>query len=67
MIFPTLLIHDFINIAYTSRIIDILLMGFCGIIMLIIYYFVSVYFGLPQVIFGIKEVNPKAILKRFRA
>ena len=67
MIVPTLFIHNLINIAYTSRIIDILVMGLCGIIMLTIYYFVSVYFGLPQVIFGIKEVNPKAILKRFRA
>ena len=67
MIVPTLFIHNLINIAYTSRIIDILVMGLCGIIMLTIYYFVSIYFNLPQVIFGIKEVNPKAILKRFRA
>ena len=67
MVLPVLFIHNLINIAYTSRIIDILLMGLCGITMLTIYYFVSVYFGLPQVIFGIKEVNPKAILKRFRA
>ena len=67
MALPVLFIHNLINIAYTSRIIDILLMGLCGITMLTIYYFVSVYFGLPQVIFGIKEVNPKAILKRFRA
>ena len=67
MVLPVLFIHNLINIAYTSRIVDILLMGLCGITMLTIYYFVSVYFGLPQVIFGIKEVNPKAILKRFRA
>ena len=67
MILPALFIHNLINIAYTSRIIDILLMGLCGVIMLTIYYFVSVYFGLPQAIFGIKEVSPKAILKRFKA
>ena len=67
MVLPALLVHRFIGFGYTSRIIDILIMGLCGMIMLTVYYFVSVYFGLPQYIFGIKEVNPKAILKRFKA
>lgn len=67
MALPVYLLHNLINFSYTSRIIDILIMGVCGVVMLVIYYFVSVFFTLPQRIFGIDDISPKAILKRFRA
>ena len=37
-----------------------------GIIIVVLYYLVSAKLGLPQVIFGIKKVTPKELLKRFR-
>lgn len=67
MALPVYLLHSLINFSYTSRILDIMIMAVCGVLMLVIYYFVSVFFTLPQRIFGIEEISPKAILKRFRA
>ncbi len=66
MVVPIYLLHGLLQFAYTSRILDIVIMAVCGMLMISIYYFVSVKFGLPQVIFGIKDISPKAILKRFR-
>ncbi len=66
MVVPIYLLHGLLQFAYTSRILDIVIMAICGMLMISIYYFVSVKFGLPQVIFGIKDISPKAILKRFR-
>lgn len=67
MILPVYFIYNLIGFAYTSRMVDIILMCICGVVMLVIYYFITVYFELPQHIFGIKEVTPKALLKKFRA
>lgn len=66
MVVPIYLLHGLLQFAYTSRILDIVIMAICGMLMISIYYCVSVKFGLPQVIFGIKDISPKAILKRFR-
>ena len=66
MVLPIYGLHALSQFSYTSRILDIVIMAICGILMLDIYYFISVKFGLPQVIFGIKDISPKAILKRFR-
>ena len=66
MVLPVYGLHTLLHFSYTSRILDIVIMGVCGILMLDIYYFVTVKLGLPQVIFGIKDISPKAILKRFR-
>ncbi len=66
MVLPIYGIHSLLHFSYTSRIVDIGLMALCGIAMVSIYYFVTVTFNLPQAIFGIKNVSPKAILKRFR-
>lgn len=60
------LIHSLFGFAYTSRIIDILIMCICGALMLAVYYFITVYLGLPQQIFGIQDITPKALIKKFR-
>lgn len=67
MVIPVKVIHMLLDVSYTSRIVDIVVMLGCGGLMLIIYYFVSSYFNLPQQILHIRKVSPKAILKRFRA
>lgn len=67
MILPVYLLHHLINFAYTSRILDILIMLVCGVLMVVIYYFVTVFFTLPQRIFGIDDITPKALIKRFKA
>lgn len=64
---PVYLLHSLLNFAYTSRILDILIMAVCGILMLVIYYFVTVFLTLPQRIFGIEDITPKALLKKFKA
>ena len=67
MVIPVKLLHILLDVSYTSRIVDIAVMLGCGGLMLVIYYFVSSYFNLPQQILHIRKVSPKAILKRFRA
>lgn len=67
MIIPVKGIHMLLNVSYTSRLVDIVVMMGCGALMLIIYYLVSSYFNLPQEILHIRKISPKAILKRFKA
>lgn len=67
MIAPALLIHYFLKFNYNNRLLDIMIMGAEGVLMLIIYYFSSTFAKLPQEIFGIEKVSIKDILKRFRA
>lgn len=67
MIVPPLLIHQLTGFAYTSRILDIIIMSLLGLMMVIIYYLATVFFKLPQKIFGIKELSVKSLLRRFRS
>lgn len=67
MVIPAYFIHQLIGFDYTSRIKDILLMSGLGILMLFIYYYTSVYFGLPQKIFNIKDISIKKLIKRLRS
>ncbi|MBQ6494000.1 MAG: oligosaccharide flippase family protein [Erysipelotrichaceae bacterium] len=67
MVLPAWLIRSFIPFGYDSRLVDMLIMGLLGILMLVIYYFVSAYIGLPQKIFAIDDISPKKLLSRFRS
>ncbi|MBQ1900610.1 MAG: oligosaccharide flippase family protein [Erysipelotrichaceae bacterium] len=67
MVLPAFLIHQLIPFDYTSRIIDILIMGVLGLIMLGIYYCVTVKMHLPQKVFGIKDISIRKLLARLRA
>ena len=66
MVIPALFIHIQFNLTYTSRIIDILIMILCGVAMIIIYYFVTVCFKLPQTIFNLESVHFKDLLKKLK-
>ena len=65
-IVPVGALASLVPCSYTSRLLDILRMMPFGIIIVVLYYLVSAKLGLPQVIFGIKKVTPKELLKRFR-
>ena len=65
MVLPAYVLHSLIPFEYTSRIIDIFIMGVLGILMLGIYYAVTVYFRLPQKIFGIKDISIRKLIARF--
>ena len=65
MVLPAFFIHQLIPFDYSSRIVDILIMGGLGLLMLAIYYFVTVYFRLPQKIFGIRDLSIRKLLSRF--
>ena len=63
---PAVLIYEFIPFNYTSRLLDIVIMGFIGIIILIFYYGTSFAFELPQEIFNIKQIDFKELISRFK-
>ena len=65
MVIPAYVIHNFIPISYTSRLSLIGIMIPLGILMAIIYYFITVYFRLPQHIFGIEDISIKKLIRRF--
>lgn len=65
-IVPAYIINYFVGFDYTSRFKDIVLMGIYGIEILIIYYLTTVYLKLPQIIFNIKDINPKSLFNRFK-
>ena len=66
MVLPAYGLHSLIPFAYDSRMIDILIMGGLGILMLAIYYALTVYLRLPQKIFGIKDISIRKLIARFR-
>ena len=41
-------------------------MGVLGLIMVSIYYVITVRMGLPQKIFGIKDISLRKLIARFR-
>ena len=63
---PIYLISTLFPFDYTSRIIDIIKMGTCGVLMAGAYYYISAKLRLPQVIFGIKKLTIRGLLSRFR-
>ena len=67
MVLPAFAIHGIIPFDYTSCIADIAIMGGLGLLMLGIYYFITVYFRLPQKIFGIKDISIRGLISRFRS
>ena len=66
MVLPAYAIHGIIPFEYTNRIADIALMGALGLLMLGIYYFITVYLRLPQKIFGIRDMSIRNLIARFR-
>ena len=66
MVLPAALIHYFIPFAYDSRMLSILIMGLLGVLMLAIYFVVSVKFHLPQTIFGMKQPSIQGLVKHFK-
>ena len=67
MVLPAYAVHAAIGFSYTSRLLDICLMGTLGIIMVAIYYLLTARRGLPQSIFGVKDLSIKNLLSRFRS
>ncbi len=67
MVVPAYMIHRFLHFSYDSRFYDILIMGGIGILMVVLYYFLSVAMRLPQMIFDIEKPSIKNLLQRFRA
>lgn len=61
------ILANYLGFEYSSRIIDIGVMGVCGIVMILVYYLVTVYFKLPQVIFEIPRPSIKNLLRKFRS
>ncbi len=67
MVIPAYLIHRLIAFGFTSRLKDVLLMGGLGILMVAIYYLLSVQMHLPQEVFQIEDPSIRNLLKRFRS
>ena len=59
MVVPAYMIHRFIGFQYDSRVIDVLIMGGLGLLMVTMYYFLSVAMRLPQMIFDIENPSIK--------
>ena len=66
MAVPAFALHAIVPFEKLSRLTDIALMGGLGIIMLLIYYGISVRFHLPQQIFETEDVSIRGVLSRFR-
>ena len=66
MVIPAILIHYIISFNYDSRLLGLVIMGFLGVIMVIVYFFAGVKLHLPQVIFGMKDIDFASLLKKFR-
>lgn len=66
MIIPTVVIRYFIPFDFTSRLIDIAIMGCLGVIMLVTYYLITVKLRLPQIIFGINDPSVKNLISKFK-
>lgn len=66
MVLPVKGLAMLINIECISRIVVALCMCAYGLLMLIIYFAVSFYFGLPQAILGIKKISFKELISKIR-
>lgn len=66
MVIPVSLLYQLLSFDYSSRILDIVYMGLCGILMALIYVYVTIKLNLPQKIFGIKSPDVLKILSKFK-
>ena len=66
MVIPAFALRSIVPFQFDSRIIDIAIMGVLGLIMVSIYYVITVRMGLPQKIFGIKDISLRKLIARFR-
>ena len=67
MAVPAVAIHGLLPFVYDSRLICLLVMGVLGIIMVLVYYFVTVHLGLPQKIFDVEDISIRKLLARLRS
>lgn len=65
-VIPCFLLRTFITFAYNSRLLCLMMLFAFGIIMLLIYYFLSKKSKLFEKIFGIKDSSVKDLIKKFR-
>lgn len=65
-VIPCFLLRTFITFAYNSRLLCLLMLFAFGIIMLLIYYFLSKKSKLFEKIFEIKSSSFKDVIKKFR-
>ena len=66
MIVPAFVIHQLIGFDYSSRITDILLMSGLGVLMLVIYYFVTVKMKLIHIVFNLEDVSISSLIRSLR-
>ena len=66
MVIPAIVIHNLIGFDYQSRLIDIGIMGGVGILMVIIYYVVTVHFSIPQKILQMDDVSIKQLISKLK-
>lgn len=66
MVVPISLLYSAIGFDYSNRLLDIVYMGLCGILMLLIYIYITIKLNLPQKIFGIKKPDVLKVLSRFK-
>lgn len=66
MIIPAIIIHMLIPFDYSSRIMDIAIMGFLGLLMVVIYYLFTVWLKIPQRVFAIEDISLKKLLRKIR-
>ena len=66
MVIPAVIIRNITPVAYEIRLANVGIMLVLGVLMLVIYYFVSIKLSLPQTIFGIKKPNIEKIVNRFK-
>lgn len=67
MVIPAFIIHQFIPFEFDSRIIDILIMGALGVMMLGIYYISTKKTGLLAKIFELDDVSIMNVLRKYRS
>lgn len=66
MVLPAFVLHSFVPFDALSRLTDIALMGGLGIVMLVVYYLITVRLHLPQQIFEMEEISIRKLLARLR-
>ena len=66
MAIPAFALHAIVPFEKLNRLSDIALMGGLGLMMLAIYYGISVRFHLPQQIFKTEDVSIRGLLSRIR-
>lgn len=66
MVIPAFIIRQLIPFEFTSRFVDIGILGVLGVLMLTIYYFVTKKLGLLAKIFDLDDVSLLKVLKKYK-